>query len=193
MRQRKEKLCGVYKITAPNGMFYIGASINLRSRISTHKCPSTYRFNKSLIAESIHKYGAENHKYEILQFCKMEELYEIEMIFISEYRNSTPNLMLNIRNGGLYFGKQEQATRDKISLKNKGKVRSDDARMKLSIAGKKRAVRSGRHVLDTETNKEYISIFQASKETGIPINTLKRRLSGICKNDTTLIFKNENK
>lgn len=70
--------CGIYKITNPDGFYYIGSSRNIVNRFNSH-------FSKSsnyLLNESFEKFGIENHSYEILEECTIEELRLKELYYL---------------------------------------------------------------------------------------------------------------
>lgn len=68
---KKEKICGIYKITSPSGRFYIGQSKDIKSRWRSYK---KYNPNQKLLHRSFLKYGFENHKFEIIEECEVEDL-----------------------------------------------------------------------------------------------------------------------
>ena len=69
------KVCGVYMITNPLGKSYIGASVDVRTRLLSHKREAG---KTSKLSKSIAEHGFYNHKFEILQICNREDLYFIE-------------------------------------------------------------------------------------------------------------------
>ncbi len=69
---KKEKICGIYKITSPSGRVYIGQGINIEKRVRTYKnlhCKTQPRLYASLL-----KYGVEEHTFEIIENCLEEDL-----------------------------------------------------------------------------------------------------------------------
>lgn len=73
----KKVIIGIYKITSPSGKCYIGQSINIETRKGKHKSKPDFRQPK--LYNSLIKYKFENHKFEILQECKVEELNKLEV------------------------------------------------------------------------------------------------------------------
>jgi len=71
-----EIIVGIYKITSPSGKVYIGQSINIYKRFK--------RYNKldckgqSKLFRSLFKYHPENHFFEIIHECSVEELNIME-------------------------------------------------------------------------------------------------------------------
>jgi len=114
MRKKEEIICGIYKITTPNEMIYIGASVNIKRRWSNHKCKSTLRFFKSKVTQSIIEYGVKCHKFEILEECEKYKLYERECFYINIIKSQNPNYLLNSKDGGGNFGLQSKESRNKM-------------------------------------------------------------------------------
>ena len=63
---------GIYKITSPSGKIYIGETINFEKRFNRYKslqCKKQIKLYNSFI-----KYGIDNHNFEILEECEINEL-----------------------------------------------------------------------------------------------------------------------
>ena len=69
---------------------YIGQSVNIESRIKRYKSLSVKTKSQTKIWRSLVKYGSENHKYEILEVCDLDDLNERERYW-QEYFNSVDN------------------------------------------------------------------------------------------------------
>ena len=96
-------ICGIYKITNKlNGHYYIGQSVDIKSRFREHKHSGLCNTNKdhySPIHLAIGKYGWENFETEILEECAREELDTQEKYWI-EKLSATKNGNYNILLGG---------------------------------------------------------------------------------------------
>jgi group I intron endonuclease len=68
---------GIYKITSPVGKIYVGQSVDLKKREKDYKKLKCWKQHK--IYNSLKKYGPENHKFEILEECTLEQLNEKEI------------------------------------------------------------------------------------------------------------------
>ncbi len=119
-------MIGVYKIVNPKGKIYIGQSIDIESRWS-------YYFNlnckgQTKLYNSLKKYGPENHIFEVLEECKVENLLDVETFYKLQY--DTLNEGLNCRIDGK-FGYDSQETKlrkSKSKLGNNhasGHIKSD--------------------------------------------------------------------
>jgi group I intron endonuclease len=109
-------MIGIYKITNPENKIYIGCTTNWERRLYEYENLKVK--GQSLIYESLIKFGWVNHKFEIIEECLVEELYEKEIYWINNF-NSVIN-GLNLRVGGRN-GTLTQNTKDKISQSLKGR------------------------------------------------------------------------
>lgn len=66
------KICGIYKITSPVNKVYIGNSVNIKERWKTYKALSCKRQKK--LYNSLLSHGPENHIFEIVEECTIENL-----------------------------------------------------------------------------------------------------------------------
>ena len=67
------KICGIYKITSPNGKVYIGQSIDIQKRFKNYKglqnCKGQIKLRNSFL-----KYGTNVHVFEIIEECTIDLL-----------------------------------------------------------------------------------------------------------------------
>lgn len=67
--------CGVYKITAPSGKFYIGSSTNCRKRWTAHRGNLRHgRYDPSPLYSAWRKYGEDQLRFSMLIVCRRSEL-----------------------------------------------------------------------------------------------------------------------
>ncbi|MEY3501298.1 MAG: catalytic domain [Bacteroidota bacterium] len=85
-------ICGVYKITNPDGFFYIGSSKNIEKRFLQHLTDGNVTSSVKL-SKSFNMFGSESHIFEILEECKENELKAKEFDFI---RRSDHRYILNV-------------------------------------------------------------------------------------------------
>lgn len=69
-------MIGIYKITSPSKKIYIGQSTNIEKRFYTYKLLHCKK--QPFLFNSLKKYGAENHIFEVIEFCEVEKLNERE-------------------------------------------------------------------------------------------------------------------
>ena len=84
-------MIGVYKITNQKGQIYIGSSSNIKQRFHNHKA---MKRNQRKLHESFKKYGVENHKFEVIEECEVDDLLRLERYYGIMY-NSTSEDNLN--------------------------------------------------------------------------------------------------
>lgn len=74
---------GIYKITSPTGKVYIGQALNIRHRLKRYfrlECKRQYKLYNSFI-----KYGVENHKFEVIEECEVDNLFCRERYWQDEF------------------------------------------------------------------------------------------------------------
>jgi hypothetical protein len=107
-------MIGIYKITSPTGKIYIGQSTNINNRkyyYSSIKCDKQPKLYNSLL-----KYGWEQHIFEIVEECNLEQLNDKE-IYWGMYYNVLGEDGLNLRLGDAN-GVCSEETKQKIGLTN---------------------------------------------------------------------------
>lgn len=158
---------GIYKITNPKGKVYIGQSKNIKKRIKRYKqlnCKIQRKLFKSLC-----KYGYKNHTFEILQFCSLNELNNLERYYQNEYNVLGKNgLNCYLTESDIQKRKLSKKTKNKISKSLKGRIPIN--RIK---------------VICTKTNIIYKSIKDCATKNNIGYSTLKNKLQGRFDNNTT--------
>lgn len=70
-------MIGIYKITNPNNKVYIGQSINIEKRRKYYSYVIN-NINQPALYNSFNKYGFDNHIFEIIEECSIEQLNERE-------------------------------------------------------------------------------------------------------------------
>lgn len=160
----------IYKITSPSNKVYIGQSWDWSKRIRFYK--NNLCKNQIKIYNSLLKYGYDNHKVEIVHELSNDitqsTLDNYEIIYWQFHKDCNVE-MLNIREPGrggkrskesvekqrqtrkITGYKHPQEVLDKISLKNKGKVRSSEVieKMKDRLRGRKQSQESINKMLET--------------------------------------------
>jgi len=130
---------GIYKITNPKGRIYIGQSVNIESRKSKYKCIS-HISKQPKIFSSIRKYGWENHIFEVIEECSIEQLNERETFWKKYYLGQVNGNWKQVMFCNLYDsggGPLSEETKQKIGNSKKGKIPSDETKQKR-IMGLKR-------------------------------------------------------
>lgn len=171
---RGKKICGVYKVTAPDGKIYVGSSIDVANRWCSYKrlkCKS-----QTLLLKSLQKYGPEAHKFEIIEKCDSRILEEREYYYGMRYHVLEEETGLNSR-----LPKVSNSTvcisdsmKKKISKANKGR------RAGVKIGYRK----SKRHILSLEQVAEIKRLLfdgvLTEKEIGNLFNVQRSVIKNIC-------------
>ena len=129
-----EKIIGIYKITNPMGLVYIGQSINIikRWKSYTNKCLNIKRQPK--IFNSLVTYNNINHKFDIICECEIDELDQLEALYKKFYINKLGGwemvLFCCIHDGRR--GPLSLETRKKMSEASKGKKKGELYSNKIS-------------------------------------------------------------
>ena len=71
-------MIGIYKITNPNGKVYVGQSKNIKRRWIEYNKLRRCK-NQIKLYNSFQKYNPENHKFELIEECSIEQLNEREI------------------------------------------------------------------------------------------------------------------
>ncbi len=157
-------LIGIYKIISPSNKIYIGQSVNIRRRISNYrnlkKTEKQYR-----LFNSFHKYGYENHKFEIVQLCEIDELNIYERYYQELYNVLEKN--------GLNCVLTKLNNSEKIFSYNRNK---NNIVIKEILSNYKYKKISFKPVINTKTGKIYESIKCAALENNLSSSTLHRHL-----------------
>jgi group I intron endonuclease len=169
----KKHMIGIYKITSPTGKIYIGQSVNFESRKYQYKSSWKNKSQKHLgpkLYNSLQKHGYENHTFEMIEECLVEQLNEKETHWKQYYLNliGWKNVLFCelFDNGG---GPKSEDTKQKISISNKGKITSDETKIRMSITHKGR-------IRSQETKDKISKSNKGKKKSKIHIeNMLKNR------------------
>jgi group I intron endonuclease len=144
-----EKIIGIYKITNPKNVVYIGQSIDVLKRFIYYKRLSCKRQFK--LYNSLKKYGADNHVFEILQQCSQGELNELEIYYINLFQCFDSKHGLNLISGGGCNSVVSNESKTKNRLAHIGKKASAETKIKMGIASKGHKRNSGK-----KQSKEWI-------------------------------------
>lgn len=111
---------GIYMITSPSGLKYVGQSACIKSRLIDHKCPSRKKLGHKISLE-FRKYPLDLFVYEILETCEPSALNEREMFWI---KSIDPELNISI--GGNAHNGCKVSDEMKLRLRDAGKRQWDN-------------------------------------------------------------------
>jgi len=193
MYDKHINMIGIYKIISPTNKIYIGQSINIEKRFKQYKRLDCKKQPK--LYNSFKKYGVENHVFEILEECFIDNLNTRE-IFWKQISNSI-NEGLNCELFDIGQGPRSAQVKDKISKSMLGKPKTEEHCKNLSLAktgipslrkgksdlkqkGKPKpgaggkgqpkvgaGPKTGKYILDTQTNQIFPSIKKCIEIFGI--------------------------
>jgi group I intron endonuclease len=156
-------MSGIYKITNPKGKVYIGQSVNVLNREKYYK--SLRCKNQTKIYNSLKKYGADAHVFEIICYCDVSQLNDLERYYQELYNVIDSGLNCRFTNTYDKAGSLSKETKEKIRKANIGKKLSEETKLKISENTKKGM---------TESVREKISLsrknYKYSDETKLKIS-----------------------
>ena len=201
-------MIGIYKITSPTDKIYIGSSIDIEKRIKHYKSVSCKKQTK--LFNSIQKHSWENHLFEVICECDLENLYRLERFYgdmfnvlgvnglnlilpknneikigvSEETRNKMSNAKLGEKN--TFYGKTHSlSAREKIRKSQIGRKHTPEHREKVS---KNNAKNLSKIVVDIQSGVFYESAKEVSDLYGIKHSTLRSMLNGANKNKTSFTY-----
>jgi group I intron endonuclease len=203
MKNSNKNIIGIYKITNPKGKIYIGQSINIDRRFKEYKTLQCKQQPK--IYNSLKKYNPENHIFEIIEECILEQLNDKELYWKLYYDCVNKGLNCELYDKGV--GPKSEITKQKISLSQKGnkynlgkkrtketkQLQSDIAksqiwRKNVGIKQKGKKKHSNQHIkqmckkiIDNNTGLIYSSCTEASLSLGISMSLISNSLNKIYK------------
>lgn len=187
-----KKVIGIYCIqNLINGKKYIGQSVNIKSRWAHHKREliKGIHYNQHL-QRSWTKYGLENFKFCILELCKDDELDDKEEFYIKKYKTENSKYGYNHRAGGNTTSISD-ATKIKIGLSNKNKIRSNVFKEHLSKVNSGRVFKHTivyQYDLSGNFIRSFYSIAEASRQTGISYTSIRNSCHKKLKNEKFFIW-----
>lgn len=198
-------MIGIYKITNPKGKIYIGQSVNIEERKLQYKHLSKYSLGRK-IYNSIKKYGWEQHMFEVIEECSLDQLNEREIYWGKHFGVLENGLTLKLGNGrGICSEETKQLMstsaknimteehKKKLSIAKLGKPRSEDAKQALRIPKKSKEnyknvgkwPKSFTCVLQYDLQGNFIKEWSSIKEAEIfyhPKNKEKNNICSCCLN-----------
>ena len=137
-------MVGIYKITSPSGKIYVGQSVDIQSRLNRYK--RTDCKQQSKLWRSFLKYGANNHKFEVIWLCNPLELNYFERKFQLKFDSiGEEGLNLVVTKDEDRSGYFSIETKKKLSISKKGKpsnrkgvILSEETKIKMSVSQKEK-------------------------------------------------------
>ena len=119
MQRQNNAIIGIYKIISPSRKVYIGQSMDINKRWNIHK--NLYDLKDyTKLKRSLKKHGVENHMFEIIEECSLDQLNERE-IYWGLHNDVLGENGLNLKLGNAN-GKMNEETKIKIGKNKKGHI-----------------------------------------------------------------------
>lgn len=168
-------MIGIYKITNPKGESYIGQSINVHKRMSQYKklgCADQTR-----IFNSLKKYGVNNHTFDVICECEQSELNEKERYYQELFNVIEKGLNCRLTKTKNKEGFFSEETKTKMSLRQLGRVVSEETRLKLSKSKKGTFIGSANPFFNkTHTEELRAEMSRVRKGTRIGLENVNSKL-----------------
>lgn len=132
-------MIGIYKITSVVGKIYIGQSTNIQKRFLQYSKLFNCA-NQTKLLNSLKKYGIENHVFEIICECDLNELNEKERYYQDVFCVIGKNgLNCKLTKTKDRSGSHSEETKRKISESNKKVVRTEKQKetLRTNFLGRK--------------------------------------------------------
>ena len=173
-------MVGIYKITNPSGKVYIGQSIDIEKRFKRYNklhCKQQYKLYNSL-----KKYGVENHIFEVIEECEINQLNNRERYWQENYNVIGRNgLNLSLTATDIKRKVYTQEIIEKISNSQKGKSRpfySEEAlNNSKATRFQKGSTVNNKKVINIETGEIYESAKILAEKLGICAKLLRARIT----------------
>ena len=179
MKEIKDKMnCGIYKITnLLNGKSYIGQSVNIKSRFSTHRGfpTSNYMYN------DMKEFGLENFTFETIIVCAPEHLNLYEKLCIEKY-NCVHPYGYNLTKGGNERFEFSEETIEKFRKSSTGRKRDNYLKgIHNPIYGKRNPGKNRKSVtnfkkIEDVTGRIWDSVQQCANFFGVDDSALSKKL-----------------
>lgn len=127
---------GIYKIisTIKPDRFYIGSSNNLDRRIKKHLYElKIQKHHSSKMQRHVNKYGIDDLKIEIIEYCELEKLIDREQFYLDTLKPYFNTSTISVGCGGWKMTDEHKAILSKV---HKGRIKSEEERRKISEGNK---------------------------------------------------------
>lgn len=194
-------ICGIYKIVSPTNKLYIGQSVDIEKRFNGYK--KLHCKNQTKLYHSFKKHGVENHKFEVITECEIEQLNELERYYQDLYSVIGTGLNCRLTESDDKSGEMSDETKLKIGLASKGRKHSDEAKLKMSLAKQNMLPETKLKISKARLGIEHsiktklkISLAkkgnQLSEETKLKMSIVKQTMSNETKLKMSVAKKKEN-
>lgn len=184
----EELKSGIYKITClKNNMAYVGQAINIQDRWKTHiQCLNRNKHHNIHLQRAWNKYGENNFKFDIIEYCEKEDLNDKEIYWIKELSSFKNGYNRTLGGGGILGRKYTKEEIEKRTGKNNPFYRKKhkDGWLKMIISASNEKTSKPVFQINSEDGKvmkRYSSISEASRIFNCSVNAIRLCTEGINK------------
>lgn len=162
------KICGIYKIVNPTNRIYVGQSNDIKRRILTYYEPKG-GISQVRLKASFNKHGIDLHTFTLIEECE-ESLLNIRERFWQEHYDVLSKKGLNCKMTTTLdkSGALSEETKKLIGSKTRGTTKTCQSSMKKVY----------QYVKDGTFLKEYVSLREAERQTGIFASSIRHAIKG---------------
>lgn len=154
---------GIYKWTSPTKRVYVGQSKDLKQREEWYLAGYIENSNMTKLKRSFKKYGIENHIFEIIEYCLIEQLNEREIYWGLYYNTLKKGLNCKLGEQNCIFS---ESTKNKMSKAKKGTKQTEEQKQKRKTNTKKTWKKKMKEGFKRTYQKHPKEITQKIKEIG---------------------------
>ncbi len=204
-------MIGIYKITNPNGLVYIGQSTDINRRKSSYKNDGKSCNYQKALQNSLIKYGWSCHLFEVIEECQIEQLNKKERYWQQFYDCANNGLNCRYQKTDGKTGIMSEETKNKMKGKRphfkmskehieklrainignsylKGKKFTQEHKRSMSLAKMGGTPHNVRKVQNLLTKEIYPSIHHAATSIGITYSKVYNCLTNRSINNLNITF-----
>jgi len=177
MKKHDNAIIGIYKVTSPSGKVYIGQSVNIKRRFNEY----LNLFNckqQTKLYNSLKKYGPENHIFEIVEECSLDQLDEKEVYLGKKFDVLKNGLNCRLGKGKGALSEETKQKMSKFRLGNKYNLGKKKSQKSKNMISKALSIPIIQFDLNWNEIKRYDSIKTAAKYNNLDSGTLCACLKG---------------
>lgn len=182
-----DRIVGIYKITNKvNGKTYVGQTVNYNKRKRSHVSYLNNGNHSNLyLQRAWNKYGKDSFVFTLICECEIEELDDMECLYIEKYNSLYGNKGYNLLTGGQSYRTFTDDVKKRMSLKRTGVKFSETHRKRISLAqkGKKISIESIKKANITK-RKKGVHLGEKNPNATISNKTAEKIIYSLLKNET---------
>lgn len=132
-------MSGIYSITnLINGKRYIGQAVDIKRRWARHKYElRTNQHNNTHLQRAWNKYGEKAFSFDVIELCDIDELNQLERIYIDYFYATNSDYGYNCDTGGGAGRIMSDETKEKLRKAMTGRIITSEHAKKIGEASKR--------------------------------------------------------